>query len=547
VTPGAIEHVTWPEIDDFRARLRAAGMALLVCDTAGDVTSPSPDGGDWFEGLSYGSIMVHRAVSDLAEVWDVDDLDPVEAIPGLWFIPMPVLSRRRRIGYHIAIVFTERVLGAEQLAAMCQGARLDFELVRRGLEALPPASRADVPRLARLVRCLHADEARLSTEVRSVEVIGEQLAESYEEINFLYTIIQSMTVAQQPARFVQVACEELLATLSFRWIGARFETDHPWLKGLEGRFMMAGESRAPLETVRKLAARLSERAAPGTSMVLEPMANARDAAFIELGKTILVQPVSRDDTLIGILIAADKTGHDQVASSVDMKLLGATATHMSIFLENASLYEDLNAMFLGTLEALTASIDAKDRYTSGHSLRVAHLTRQLALVAGIDEQVAGRMHIAGLVHDVGKIGVPESVLTNPGKLSDDEFAWIRKHPEIGHRILKDIPQLSDILPGVLHHHERWDGRGYPAGLAGEDIPLVARIIALADSFDAMSSTRTYRAALSREKVMQEIEDQAGRQFDPDLAPLFLTLDFAEFDRLVLLHRATDQVASEKAA
>jgi HD-GYP domain-containing protein (c-di-GMP phosphodiesterase class II) len=196
-------------------------------------------------------------------------------------------------------------------------------------------------------------------------------------------------------------------------------------------------------------------------------------------------------------------------------------------------------MFLGTLEALTASIDAKDRYTCGHSRRVAHLTQQLAEAIGLDEHTVSRCHIAGLVHDVGKIGVPEAVLLKPGKLTAEEYGWIRKHPEMGFRILKDIPQLNDILPGVLYHHERWDGRGYPQGLSGEQIPLLARLIGLADSFDAMSSTRTYRSALSRGQVLEEIARCRGSQFDPDLAATFVHLDFSEFDRLVREHQAIE--------
>jgi HD-GYP domain-containing protein (c-di-GMP phosphodiesterase class II) len=121
------------------------------------------------------------------------------------------------------------------------------------------------------------------------------------------------------------------------------------------------------------------------------------------------------------------------------------------------------------------------------------------------------MHIAGLVHDVGKIGVPEAVLLKPGRLTEEEFNWIRKHPGIGYRILKDIPQLKDILPGVLYHHERWDGGGYPQGLSGRQIPLVARLIALADAFDAMSSNRPYRPDLSREHVLDEILKCSGTQ------------------------------------
>jgi HD-GYP domain-containing protein (c-di-GMP phosphodiesterase class II) len=163
---------------------------------------------------------------------------------------------------------------------------------------------------------------------------------------------------------------------------------------------------------------------------------------------------------------------------------------------------------------------------------VAHLSCRLAAALGLDEHSAERVRIAGLVHDVGKIGVPEAVLCKTGRLTDEEFALIKTHPEIGHRILKDIPHFDDVLPGVLRHHERWDGKGYPGGLAGEAIPLVARILALADTFDAMSSTRSYRPALPREKVLEDFRRCAGTQFDPALVERFLTLDFVEFDRMV---------------
>ena len=151
------------------------------------------------------------------------------------------------------------------------------------------------------------------------------------------------------------------------------------------------------------------------------------------------------------------------------------------------------------------------------------------------EAEARRIYLAGLVHDVGKIGVPEQVLRKTGKLDEEEFSWIRKHPEIGSRILKDIPQMDDILPAVLHHHERWDGAGYPARIAGEEIPIFARIVALADAFDAMSSTRTYRSARPREFVLAEVRRCSGTQFDPALVEPFLSIDFTEYDLLVIEH------------
>ena len=143
-----------------------------------------------------------------------------------------------------------------------------------------------------------------------------------------------------------------------------------------------------------------------------------------------------------------------------------------------------------------------------------------------------RYRIAGLIHDVGKIGVPEAVLCKAGKLTEDEFRLIQRHPTIGVTILQDVPALTDLMAGVLHHHERFDGRGYPRGLKGNDIPLIARSLALADTFDAMSSNRSYRAALPRDQVLAEINRNAGVQFDPALAAVFVGLDFTTFDAML---------------
>jgi len=236
-----------------------------------------------------------------------------------------------------------------------------------------------------------------------------------------------------------------------------------------------------------------------------------------------------------LLVVGDKEGPDSSPSSVDTKLLAAAAAHIAIHLENAGLFDDMNTMFLGMLEAITASIDAKDQYTCGHSRRVALLTRQLAEGIGLDAATVKRMHIAGMVHDVGKIGVPEAVLCKTGKLTDAEYVQVQRHPEIGFGILKDIPNFDDILDGVRHHHERFDGGGYPAKLAGDEIPIAARLIALADAFDAMCSSRTYRDAMDRDAVLAEIKAGSGTQFDPALVPCFLQLDFSEWEQLIALH------------
>jgi putative two-component system response regulator len=158
----------------------------------------------------------------------------------------------------------------------------------------------------------------------------------------------------------------------------------------------------------------------------------------------------------------------------------------------------------------------------------------------MSDHEAERIYMAGLLHDLGKIGVPEAVLQKTGKLTPEEFEEMKKHPEIGARILRDIKQISDLIPGVLHHHERWDGRGYPGKIAGENIPKMGRIICLADCFDAMTSNRTYRKALSLDTALFEIEKGAGTQFDPILAKAFLAIGGENLQDILRAHQNQSQ-------
>ncbi len=179
-------------------------------------------------------------------------------------------------------------------------------------------------------------------------------------------------------------------------------------------------------------------------------------------------------------------------------------------------------LFLHVVSSLAEAIDAKDNYTKGHSGRVADYAKEIARRYGYDEIRQNDVYMMGLLHDVGKIGVPDEVIRKPGRLTDEEFAAIKKHPSIGGRILDNIKEMPALSAGARCHHERYDGRGYPQGLAGEEIPEEARIIAVADAYDAMTSNRSYRNALSQERVREQIETGKGSQFDPVFADIMLT-------------------------
>ena len=185
-------------------------------------------------------------------------------------------------------------------------------------------------------------------------------------------------------------------------------------------------------------------------------------------------------------------------------------------------------MFMGTVRALANAIDARDPYTERHSERVAELSVVMARRLGLDEDEVEYIRVAGLLHDVGKIGIREAILGKPGRLDDQEFREMQSHPVKGTKILGavDVARFRRMLPWMKYHHEKYSARGYPEGLHGEEIPLPARIIAVADTYDAMTSDRPYRKGLPHERAIQELKDYAGEQFDPKVVEAFLECDAA---------------------
>ncbi|MFC1904156.1 HD domain-containing phosphohydrolase [Chloroflexota bacterium] len=183
----------------------------------------------------------------------------------------------------------------------------------------------------------------------------------------------------------------------------------------------------------------------------------------------------------------------------------------------------IRTSFLNALTALTYALEANDRYTSGHSQRVSKISVATAKGLGVSQDGIEKIRLAGLIHDIGKIGIKESILNKPGRVTDEEYQHIKSHPEVGARILIPIVKDDEILEIVAHHHERYDGAGYPDGLSGEQIPLGARILIVADSYDAMTSERPYRSAIDVEKACAEIERCKGSQFVPEVADTFLKI------------------------
>ena len=179
-------------------------------------------------------------------------------------------------------------------------------------------------------------------------------------------------------------------------------------------------------------------------------------------------------------------------------------------------------ILLEALKAIIYGLEEKDNYTHGHSIRVTEYAVVLAVALNLDDKSIREVELCGLFHDIGKIGIPDSVLLKPARLTKAEFEIMKSHPVRSAKIIEKIKALHNLIPGIKHHHERYDGLGYPEGLIGEEIPLYARIILIADTYDAMTSTRPYRLALGKEVAFEELRKCAGTQFDPNLVEIFIS-------------------------
>jgi putative nucleotidyltransferase with HDIG domain len=235
---------------------------------------------------------------------------------------------------------------------------------------------------------------------------------------------------------------------------------------------------------------------------------------------IIPKPVHAYDLLLAVKRALEKrhlqVHNRELQTSMDKKI---KERMLSLRLHT----QEKQQLLISTIRSLVSTLEAKDKYTEGHSRRVADNSLTMAESLGLGAAEVEELHLAGLFHDIGKIGISENVLNKPGQLTKEEFDLIKNHPLISQKIVEHVPHFKRISHIVRHHHEFFDGSGYPDGLKGPDIPIGARIMSLCDAYDAMTSDRSYRPALAEERAIRIIERNAGSQFDPELVKLFLKL------------------------
>ena len=507
-----------------------------------DLMEPQ-DGGD--AGHFLRAAVLRDRVWELGVRWlEEQNPQPIEIEPGCMAFPAVEYENRRVIGVVVALRFDPGMFKGEWFASVCRKVATDVSQAEIALEPYTSIGQANPPTILAALNQTLQDQSQIRRDAVAINQFSEQLLNTYEETNLLFRIARMMNSLDDPADLIPTCLNQVHPVLAFNWVAVKFWVYRREVKGLTGRLVVAGELPCTVDIFERVVIEeLSGKNKSDWTRLNVPA----DGGVAELVKSeVVVEQITHDGEVVGVLLAGNKASScpmESDATSGEMMFLEATANLLGVFHENIARFDEQKQLFMGTLTALTASIDAKDEYTRGHSERVAYLGAQLAEAMGLDAKQVELIHTTGLVHDVGKIGVPEAVLCKAGKLTDDEFAQIKRHPQIGYNILKGIPTIDPILPGVLSHHERWDGKGYPQGLKGDGISQAGRILALADTFDAMSSTRSYRPAMPREAVLEEIRNCAGTQFDPALAPIFIELDFAGYDRLVAKHGAASRSAA----
>lgn len=405
-----------------------------------------------------------------------------------------------------------------------------FELQRR-LDELELRLKERDKELEQLRRELNAREEQLQMLRREVDTLGEQclslMSESERQIKQLR---QLLSLAKQINSSLELKAV-LLSILHAAEEVTGAEESSIMLKkeGEELQFEVATGRGAGV--LKNISLRLGEGIAGYVAMTGKPLI-VNDIAREERHKrevdemtgiktrNLIAVPLRLDDEVIGVVEALNKRGGENFdeGDRSDLELL---AEFSAIAIDKAKKHEALQELFLSSIRALTAALDARDQYTHGHSERVTRFALAIAEELGMDEASRKRLELSALLHDIGKLGIEDTILKKRDKLTKEEYEQIKAHPEKGYYILKLIRQLEPYLPGVRHHHEHFDGSGYPDGLKGEEIPLDARIIAVADVFDALTSNRPYRSAYKSEEAVEIMRSEVGKYFDPTIFEAFM--------------------------
>jgi HD-GYP domain-containing protein (c-di-GMP phosphodiesterase class II) len=355
------------------------------------------------------------------------------------------------------------------------------------------------------------------------EQIAINLTQTYEEICLLHDLSQSLRLTRSDEDLARSVLDSLAECIPAQGLAIVYtpvaKPGEVTYKARTETIVIAHGDCTNLDpaTFPAIAAELGVD--QRRSIVVRNLQPNATAEILPEARQLIVIAMAENERVHGWIVAFNHA-HEREFGSVEASLMASVASILGVHSGNRDLYRQQSEFLASVVRALTSAIDAKDPYTCGHSDRVARIAVQIAKHVGCEPKALHTIYMAGLLHDIGKIGISDAVLGKQGPLTTEEYDHIKTHCEKGYRILADIRQLSDILPAVLHHHEQWDGRGYPCELVEEQIPRIARILAVADSYDAMTSDRPYRKGMPFEKVADIFRNGRGKQWDPEIIDAF---------------------------
>jgi len=405
----------------------------------------------------------------------------------------------------------------------------------------------------------HRAETKLADFEQERDLLLDQVTADFEELSLLRTIAELLTISEMTWDIANVA-NSILPRLQY-CVAARQVTlipldEHDGEPVVGSPVTSSGQNVICAKDCTTLVERCLDQMT-GQPLVVNGCANSLEYAKYPKLRNFVLVPLTRSQTTFDWLLAVNRhsTGYDSPGEPDGSKnlcefgtrqatLLASAASILATHASNVELFRTKEQLFTDLVRALVRAIEAKDRYTCGHSERVALYARQIGRALDLPAVDCQRVYLSGLLHDVGKINIPESILLNPRRLTDEEFAEMKRHPDHGWGILQGLEGLRDVLNGVVYHHERWDGAGYPDGLAAKDIPLDSRILAVADAFDAMTSDRPYRSSMPLEKSLAILRDGAGSQWDPDIIDSFMGIQPA-IAKIRAGHKLRDSVVRAK--
>jgi putative nucleotidyltransferase with HDIG domain len=439
-------------------------------------------------------------------------------------LALPIADGRTNNAVAMSLFITRRIEPSESLERQANilGLKPD-EALRWALRQMPWA-----PEILRHTCELILDYLESRQCIRSLQEetssLSVHLAGSYEEIGLLYRLTQNLKISKSDEELGRITLKWLEEVLPAKGLALQLIPITDAGKSLtqsartSSTLISHGDCPVDNEQFSSLVAFLGVAQQSWPVVVNRPITEGQEWPYQAVRQAVIV-PMAEGANLFGWLAAFNHLT-DAEFGSVEANLLNTVAAILGIHSGNIELYRQQSELLAGFVRAFTSAIDAKDPYTCGHSDRVAQIAVRLAKELGCDERTIDTLYLSGLLHDIGKIGINDDVLHKPGKLSADEYQHIKTHVEIGYRILRDMGNFKDVLPVVLHHHEAWDGGGYPHNLEREDIPLAARILAVADSYDAMNSDRPYRDGMTQEEIGEILRRGAGKQWDPQVVEAF---------------------------